>query len=222
MHLMTMYILNGHSVLFHCYFICLILLIWTLSVAIHVFGEWHLGDSRSVLTGYEAAAQRHLQCGPLRASLVFLLLHNHSLLKKKKKNGHRECKTQLKKVWCFRSFKRTDCLPNRFVYIESSPPSLQAHAAPAAAAPLQIQASQNVKLACLLHLQHLPVSPTAPAPALESDCSTLLIVASTFYTLISPSLFVLGFFVCACVSNICSTAVLQLVFNHDGSSGVKS
>lgn len=30
MHLITMYILNGHLVLFHCFYICLILLIWTL------------------------------------------------------------------------------------------------------------------------------------------------------------------------------------------------
>lgn len=115
MHLITMYIPNGHLVLFHCYYICLILLILTLfvvsekcchpcvqSVCTLKAGDTHTHtqpirleslNRHNVSKQCEAAVQRqrHLQYSTVRSGhRSSSLLHNHSLntsknQKKKKK-----------------------------------------------------------------------------------------------------------------------------------------
>lgn len=102
-----MYILNGHLVLFHCYYICLILLIWTCllfqkNVATHVFTHYTLktvnGDTHThthqteSLNGNNHSGMKLQYSVSVPYSTVCsghhspLLLHNHSKHLEEKNN----------------------------------------------------------------------------------------------------------------------------------------
>lgn len=109
MHLITMYILNGHLVLFHGFYICLILLIWTLvccfrkmlpsmcsvrrhtqPVRLESLNRHNVSKQYSV-----SVSHRMVQYVLGIARLCCCTITQHLWRKKKKKNlkkGHRECK----------------------------------------------------------------------------------------------------------------------------------